>query len=76
MSPQRDQRPLVIQKIRLRWWALSIVPIVLALYVGAQGILPVALFMLAVFCLIFWLISFSVALVILLMNRQPKAPRQ
>lgn len=76
MSTNRDQRPLVIQKVKLRWWGVSIVPILLGLYIASLGYLPTAIAMLAVFCLIFWLISFIVALVILVTNRQPKGPRQ
>ncbi len=76
MSTQRDQQPLVIDRIRLRWWGWMLLPLIAGFALASQGWLPVGLLMVLVFGTVFWIISLSVALVILLMNRPKKEPRQ
>lgn len=65
----RDQQPDMLDRIKLRWWLYAIVPIALALYAATQGWIPVALVALVIFCLVFWLISFVTALIVLLRGR-------
>lgn len=76
MKTPRDQRPLLVKKIKLRWWAITFLPLVALLYAGSRGWLPLPLLALTLFATIFFLISLSVALVLLLLRRQPKEPLQ
>ena len=73
MNLPRDQRPATFERIKLRWWAVTFVPIALALYLSAMGWLHPGIVMLVVFCMVFWLISFGVALVMLILARRRQA---
>ena len=72
-GPQQGQ---ALREIKLRWWAFSFPPIVLAIYAGSVGWLPVPFVALALFCLVFWIMSGIVAVIMLARRKKPEEPRQ
>ena len=55
-------RPVLLRRVNLIWYALAIVPLLALLYLSFTGVLPQLVAMLALFLIVFWLLSFGFAL--------------
>jgi len=68
-------RPLLIRRINLWWYAAALVPILALGWLAASNLLPGIVLPLVLFALIFWLASFVMADIARLRGPRPE-PRQ
>ncbi|MDB5540104.1 MAG: hypothetical protein JWQ89_1831 [Devosia sp.] len=68
-------RPILVRRINLWWYAAAIVPILALGWLAASGIVPAMFVPIVLFVLIFWLASFIFAVVGKLRGPRPD-PRQ
>lgn len=71
---RRRNRPLLVGKVNLWWYAIALPPILALLYLGFSGILSPLIALLGLFAFFFWLSSLILAIWGLL--RKPKDRRQ
>jgi hypothetical protein len=69
----RQPRRLLLRRVNLTWYPLTLLPILALLVAAASGYLPPLLALLALFLFFFWLSSLGFALYQRL--RKPKDPR-
>jgi hypothetical protein len=67
-------REVLIRKVNLIWYPVTLVPIIALFLASAYGYLPLLVGLFSVFLLFFWLFSFGFALYSRF--RKPKEPRQ
>ena len=72
--PELKNRPVLIRRINLLWYLVTLVPILVLGYAGLAGWLPGTTLAIAIFALFFWAFSLIFAVVALL--RKPKELRQ
>lgn len=65
-------RPILVRRVNLWWYALALVPIVLLGWLSLINLIPTLLVPLVLFALVFWLASFVMAIIAKL--RAPKTP--
>lgn len=68
-------KPILVERVRLWWYPLALIPILALLYAGFSGILPSLVSVLALFVFFFWLFSFGFAIYSKLTRRRSD-PRQ
>ncbi|HVX82442.1 MAG: hypothetical protein ACTHOR_07620 [Devosia sp.] len=54
--------PATLQRVKLWWYALALVPIALLIYAPLQGWLPGEVILVALFLLFFWIFSLGFAI--------------
>ena len=67
-------KPVLIERVRLWWYPVSLVPILALLYAGITGLLPSLFGLLGLFAFFFWVFSFAFAIYAKL-KRPPSEPR-
>lgn len=72
--PELKNRPILIKRVQLLWYPVTLVPILLLGYAGLMGWLPALTVALAIFALFFWL--FSLIFAIVAFFRKPRELRQ
>ncbi|MHB1109474.1 MAG: hypothetical protein ACYCZU_04020 [Devosia sp.] len=73
-KPPRNPRKVLIHKINLVWYPVTLLPILALFLAAAYGYLPMLVGLFTVFLLFFWLFSFGFAVYSKL--RKPREPRQ
>ena len=68
-------KPLLVDRVRLWWYPLALVPILALLYTSFSGILPTLFGLVGLFAFFFWVFSFGFAIYVRL-KRPPSDPRQ
>ena len=68
--PETRNRPLLIGKIRLWWYAVAILPILMLVYLGLARIVSPLVALVGLFAFFFWLFSFGAALWTTLIKRK------
>ncbi len=68
-------KPVLVQRVRLWWYAVALVPILALLYAGLTGILPTLFGLAGLFAFFFWVFSFGFAIYAKLRHPSPD-PRQ
>lgn len=67
-------RPVLVKRINLLWYPVTLMPLVALFLASAYGFLPALVGLFSVFLLFFWLFSFGFA--VYSKFRKPKEPRQ
>ena len=67
-----SNRPLLVQRVNLWWYALALVVIVLLGWLSLINLIPALLMPLVLFAFVFWLSSFVMAVIAKL--RAPRKP--
>ena len=62
MNRSEDKRPVMIRKVNLIWYPLTLVPLLAVLYFSFAGALPALVAPVALFFFFFWLFSLGFAL--------------
>lgn len=68
-------RPILVKRVSLWWYAFAILPIVAVVYMGFSGILSPIIGLIGLFALFFWIFSFGFAIASKL-RKPPPDPRQ
>ncbi len=68
-------KPVLVERVRLWWYPLALVPILALFYAGFTGILPTLFGLAGLFAFFFWVFSFGFAILSKLRKR-PSDPRQ
>lgn len=68
-------KPILIERVRLWWYPLALLPILALFYAGFSGLLPSPFGLLGLFAVFFWVFSFGFAVASKLRKR-PSDPRQ
>lgn len=68
-------KPVLVERVRLWWYPIALVPILALLYAGFTGILSSLFGLVGLFALFFWVFSFGFAIYGKL-KRPPPDPRQ
>ena len=63
MMTEPRRKPLLVRRVQFRWYALAILPILGLGYLALVGTLPPILAPIVLFALVFWIASFSFAVV-------------
>lgn len=71
MKRVTDTRPLLISSVSLWWYPLALLPIAALFYFAFTGALPGLLAPVALFLVVFWIVSFIFAVVAKL-TRKPE----
>lgn len=66
-------RPILVSRINLWWYALALVVIVLLGWLSLINLIPVLLVPLVLFAAIFWLASFVMAVIAKLRSPRPES---
>ena len=61
MAEQRN-KPVLVERVRLWWYPLALVPILALFNAGFTGILPTLFGLAGLFALFFWVFSFGFAI--------------
>lgn len=70
---RRASRPLLVGKVQLRWYALALLPIVLLGWLALENHIPGIFLPLILFAAIFWLASFTMAVIAKLRQPRPES---
>jgi hypothetical protein len=68
-------KPVLVERVRLWWYPISLLPILALFYAGFTGILPTLFGLAGLFAFFFWVFSFGFAIYAKL-RRPPSDPRQ
>ena len=68
-------KPVLVERVRLWWYPVALVPILALFYAGFTGILPTLFGLAGLFALFFWVFSFGFAICVRL-KRPPPDLRQ
>lgn len=74
MAEQRN-KPVLVERVRLWWYPLALLPILALFYAGFTGMLPMLFGLAGLFAFFFWVFSFGFAIATKL-KRPPPDPRQ
>ena len=72
---QLKNKPVLVERARLWWYPVALVPILALFYAGFSGILPTPFGLVGLFAFFFWVFSFGFAIASKL-RKPPSDPRQ